>query len=137
MAVFNANGNSIFTLDDSGGTPRIMTPYVTEIDGLEKLYDIKDATHLSHTAAVPYAGIQMSFTLTVRGKHDITALVGPHVVFPGIVGGNTTRTLVITLEGTSTYTMEVLCTAYRTIIRNKELIEYEAVLVSTGAITIA
>lgn len=137
MSVFNPNGLSTVNVDDSGGTPRNITPYVKEIDGLEKLYDMKDATALADTSEKRVMGIQLGLTLTVRGDYNDAATVGPHVVFTGILGGATTRTVTVVLDGVKQYQFEALCTRYAVSVRNKELLGYEATLVSDGAVTIS
>lgn len=110
---------------------------MTDVDGLEKLYDVKEATQLSDTSEKRNIGIQLSLTLTVKGKFDDTATSGPHAVFSGIVGGSTTRTVTVVLDGVSQYSFEALCTKYKVEVKNKELVEYEATLVSDGAVTIS
>ena len=135
MSVFNANGNSTITVDNSSAVAKALTAYVKEIDGLEKLYALLDTTTLSDTAETSTIGIQTRLTLVIRGDYNDIA-DGPHLVLSGIVGGTTDRTVTISLDGTYYFSFEALCTRYAVMPRNKELVQYEATLVSNGAVTI-
>ena len=136
MAVFNANGNSTINVDNSAGVPKALTAYVKEIAGLEKIYAIIDKTALLDTAEASHLGIQLKLSLTIGGDFNDIA-DGPHVVLSGIVGDGTDRTVTIVLDGVNQISFEALCTRYATPIRSKDLVQYEATLVSDGAVTIA
>ena len=137
MSVWNANGNSTLTVDDETGAPKVITAYVKEIDGLEKLYAKLDSTALADTAEKTTIGLQQALTLTVKGDYNNVA-DGPHDIFSVIVGKETyTSSIQVVLDGTNKFTFEAVCIKYTVTVKNKELVGYEATLVSDGAITIS
>ena len=136
-ALFNVNGNSTITIDNSATTACNLSAYVTEIDGLVKGYVEIDITAIADTAEKVRLGIVKKLTLRIRGNHDDTATTGPHAVFTGIVGGNTDRTVTIVIDGAKQVSFEALCVSYEPDIQNKGIAMFEAVMVSNGAITFA
>ena len=137
MSVFNSNGVSTLTVDDETGAAKNITAYVKEIDGVEKLYALLDSTSLADTAEKATIGIQQALTLSVKGDYNDVA-DGPHDIFSAIVGKESyTSSIQVVLDGTNKFTFEAICTRYAPTVKNKELVGYEATLVSDGAIGIS
>ena len=86
MAKFPADGSSYIEVDDSGGTPRNLSPYVDEIQLLGQKVVFLDVTGLSDTAQRVIAGIQLSQDFILRGAFDDQTITGPDAVLTGIVG---------------------------------------------------
>lgn len=123
------------TIDDApGGTPRVITPYVTTIGGLT-LESITQQTNPfgvtseSHTPV----GLDKTPDIAIGGFFDDTAVVGPHVVFgtaatwaldkaPGSVG----RVLVILAASGKTFTITVHLVKYEVGLKKDGLTEYTA-----------
>lgn len=120
------------TIDDApGGTPRIITPYVTTIGNLslEVITEQTNpfgATSEEHTPV----GITRTDDVVIGGFFDDTALVGPHVVFqiaaadkaPASVG----RTLAIVAATGKTFTVTVHLVKYEVILNKDGLTQYQA-----------
>ena len=70
MAKFPADGSSYIEVDDSGGTPRNLSPYVDEIELLGQKVGFLDVTGLSDTAQRVIAGVQLSQDFLLRGAFD-------------------------------------------------------------------
>lgn len=133
-----------FTVDDAqGGTPRIITPYVTTVSGLKitAITQVVTAFGDSWERHSP-TGIKKVEPITIGGFFDDTATVGPHVVFltpdTTLYDGTTTtsRTVTILVANTpKTFTVEVVLTAYEVLGKNGNLSEYSASLlpVTSGA----
>lgn len=77
MAKFSAEGSSYVEVDDSGGTPRNLSPYVDEIELLGQKVGFLDVTGLSDTAQRVIASIQLSQDFILRGAFDDQATIGP------------------------------------------------------------
>jgi hypothetical protein len=121
-------------MDDSSGTPRIITPYVQSIGGL-KIEQITQQTNPfgATTEAITPVGLSKSITIPISGFFDDTATVGPHVVF-GTTSSTVaavTRTLVV-VTGGGTFTIEGHIPAYEVMPKNGNLTEYAATFVSSG-----
>ena len=87
MAKFPADGSSYIEVDDSGGTPRNLSPYVDEIQLLGQKVVFLDVTGLSDTGpSGVIAGIQLSQDFILRGAFDDQTITGPDAVLTGIVG---------------------------------------------------
>lgn len=106
----------IITIDDApGGTPRIITPYVTTIGGigLESITQQTNpfgATSEQHTPV----GLDKTADIPIGGFLDDTALVGPKVVFFNATtwaldkaSGSVGRVLVIVAATGMTFTVTV------------------------------
>ncbi len=122
------------TFDDApGGTPRIITPYVTSIGGLAielitQQTNPFGVTTESHTPV----GITKVPDIAIGGFFDDTASVGPHVVFqitstdwaPASVG----RVLVILAATSKTFTITVHLVKYEVGLKKDGLTEYTALV---------
>jgi hypothetical protein len=125
------------TLDDApGGTPRIITPYVTSIGGigLEAITQQTNPFGVTSEQHTPI-GLDKTADVVLSGFLDDTALVGPKVVFftaatwaldraTGSVG----RTLVILAATSMTFTVSVHLVKAELGLKRDGLTEYTATL---------
>jgi len=125
------------TIDDApGGTPRIITPYVTSIGGigLESITQQTNPFGVGSEQHTP-VGLDKTADIPLSGFLDDTALVGPKVVFflaatwaldkaPGSVG----RTLVILAATGMTFTITVHVVKAELGLKRDGLTEYTALL---------
>ena len=86
MAKVPAAGSSYIEIDDAGGTPRNLSPYVAEVDPVGRLVSARDVTGLNDTSRQVIAGIEPPQEFTLRGFFDDTPATGPDAVLAGIVG---------------------------------------------------
>jgi len=137
MAKFGSSSVTI-TFDDSGGTPRDVTQYVTEINGVE-VEAMTDATHAFGDAWEEHTGTGMRKVapIVVKGFYDDAATSGPHVVFSALdtSPSASTRTLAVAHGGTNgTATVECRCVKYKIAGKVGKLTEFEATLLPTGSL---
>lgn len=125
------------TIDDApGGTPRIITPYVTSIGdiGLEAITQQTNPFGVTYEQHTP-VGLDKTDDVTLSGFFDDTASVGPKAVFfnatnwaldkaPGSVG----RVLVILAATAMTFTITVHLVKATVGLKRDGLTEYTAVL---------
>lgn len=122
------------TIDDApGGTPRIITPYVTTIGGLaiEALTEQTNPFGVTSEQNTPI-GITKVADIAIGGFFDETAVTGPHVVFqiaaadisPASVG----RTLVILAATARTFTISVHLVKYEVLLEKDGLTKYQALV---------
>lgn len=124
------SGSVTVTMDDSGGTPRTITPYVKTINGLKIETITQDVNPFGGTAEKPNSvGVYKSQTIQITGEFDDTATVGPHVVFGTISStvAASSRTLAVGTGG-GTFTVECIVTGYEVMPKNGALTEYAATL---------
>src|SRR5438045_9625531 len=97
------------TFDDSGGTPRVMTPYILTVN------DVSVEAALEETQAFGKAwreslatGIRFMQDIVLGGLFDDTAATGPDAVFnaPAPTPATATRSLLIGYGGPTTWTVE-------------------------------
>jgi hypothetical protein len=89
MAKYPVAGNSYVEVDDAGGTPHDLSPYLDEIEPLGPEVSFLDVTGLNDTAQRVIAGVQLGLEFTLRGLFDDTT-AGPDAVLSGIVGQTVT-----------------------------------------------
>lgn len=128
MAKFPADGSSYIEVDDSGGTPRNLSPYVDEIELLGQKVVFLDVTGLSDTAQRVIAGIQLSQDFLLRGAFDDQTITGPDAVLTGIVGQIGTVSLGPAGNGAGQRKIsgEFLCLSYQVISRVNHLVKFES-----------
>ena len=121
-------------MDDSGGTPRAITPYVNTIGGLKIETITQEINPFGGASEKPNSvGVYKSQTIAISGMFDDTATVGPHVVFGTISStvAASSRTLAVNTGG-GTYTVECIVTGYEVMPKNGALTEYAATLQTTA-----
>ncbi|MFB3098136.1 MAG: hypothetical protein ACE1ZZ_05635 [Dehalococcoidia bacterium] len=128
MAKFPADGSSYIEVDDSGGTPQNLSPYVDEIELLGQKVVFLDVTGLSDTAQRVIAGIQLSQDFLLRGAFDDQTITGPDAVLTGIVGQIGTVSLGPAGNGAGQRKIsgEFLCLSYQVISRVSHLVKFES-----------
>ncbi len=85
------------TLDDVGGTPRILTGQITSIGPPGVTYDEVEAGGYSHDKW--YLAARGDAPISLEGKFNDTALTGSHTVLNGLNGTNTAATLTVQFGG--------------------------------------
>ena len=128
MAKFAADGSSYVEVDDSGGIPRDLSPYVDEIELLGQKVAFLDVTGLSDTAQRVIPSLQLSQDFILRGAFDDQATTGPDAVLAGIVGQTGTVSLgpAGNSAGQRKISGEFLCLSYQVISRVNHLVKFEA-----------
>lgn len=129
---------SYFSLDDSTGTPRNISPYVTQVT-FSQTNDTHDTTTFGQNGHTFIAGLTNG-KCTVTGLWDKTALVGTNTVFQSLVGLNaTTMTFSYGPEGNTTgkvnKTGECILESYEESDPVADLVKFTAVLQITGSVT--
>lgn len=132
MANYNSS-NVVIVIDAADGvTPKTMTQYITDINGISVEVGMEDATTFGDSWSESLAsGLKKAGEITLSGFYDDTATDGPDAVFIGI-GTATTRTLVITFGGTKTFTTEVFIKSYTRTPTRGGLTKFSVALVPTG-----
>ena len=92
MAKFDSS-TSIFKIDDSGGTLRDISAYLTDVGGLPGPRNLNEITALGDTGSKFHPGLQNA-TPSISGHYDTTATSGPDVV----LGGLRTHTAAMEME---------------------------------------
>lgn len=135
MAGKYGSASAAVTIDDHGGTPRIITSHVLTIGGLK----ITQITEENSPFGVAYemntpTGKQKFGPVTIHGNWDTSATTGPHVVFSTMetTPQDSTRTLVIAPGDSKTLTVEVYCTEYELILTDGKLTGYTATVMQAG-----
>ena len=115
MAKAPVAGYSYIEVDDAGGVPRNLSPYVTEVEPLGQQVAAWDVTGLNDTARHTIAGVGPAQQFTLRGLFDDTALTGPDAVLGGIVGKAVTVSYGPAGKGSGQrkITGEFLCVSYQ------------------------
>jgi glucose/arabinose dehydrogenase len=135
MAGKYGSASATVTLDDHGGTPRIITAHVLTIGGL-KITEITEENSPFGMANEQYTpvGKQKFGPVALHGNYDTTATLGPHVMFSTLetTPQDTTRTLVVSPDGTKLLTVEVFAVEYEPVLTDGKLTSYNATLVQAG-----
>lgn len=135
MAKFGS-ASAVITIDDHGGTPRVITSQVLTIGGLKitQITEENSPFGMANEQNTP-VGKQKFGPVTIAGNFDTTATVGAHAVFSTMetTPSDATRTLVIQPDGVKTLTVEVYVTDYELILTNNKLTGYSATVQQAGA----
>lgn len=124
------------SLDDAaGGTPRVISGYVTSDVGAKIIQAIEE-THGMGDAWIERTptGIGDVEIPQFEGFWDTTATTGPHAVFltPDSDPNGGTRTLVLGFGDSKTFTCETRLTSYEVLAQRGNLTKFRAQLVVTG-----
>lgn len=137
MTKFNSK-DSVFLLEDSGGTDRDLSAYITSIDGLPGPREMQDSTTLADDGRKHEAGLENA-TITLELVWDDTATSGPDVVLSGLRGDNTERGFQYGPKGSTTgfmrYTGNMKLAEYRITSRVGEIVRATATLNVQGVVT--
>ena len=78
MALFDSKVAKFF-LEDTGGTERDLSAYITEIGGLPGARALNEATALGDSGATFHPGLE-NVTISISGQFDDTGTTGPEAV---------------------------------------------------------
>lgn len=128
----------IVSIDDSTGSPTVITQHVQEINGI----DIEAVLEESHTFGDQwieqlFAGMRKVGDITLKGLYN-DAAGGPNAILnnPGGVGDtNPTRTLLVTYGSTKTSSVEVVIKSFKRLPARGAITKYECTLSPSGALT--
>ncbi|MGH3848413.1 MAG: phage tail tube protein [Pseudonocardiaceae bacterium] len=131
--------NTIFKLDDSGGTLRDLSAYLNNVD-FPRDQNVPETTTFGVAGGSrTYLTGLNSATITVAGQYDSTATSGPDVVLSGLINAATTATFEYGPEGGSSgkvkYTGEALLTSYQTSSSVDGVCTFSGALQITGQVT--
>jgi hypothetical protein len=137
MAKYPVAGNSYVEVDDTGGTPRDLSPYLDEIEPLGPEVSFLDVTGLNDTARQVITGVQSGREFALRGFFDDTATTGPDAVLSGIVGqiGTVSYGPAGNSSGQRKITGEFLCLSYRIISKVNNQVRFEVRFKPDGAVS--
>ena len=131
---------SIFSIVDTGATPRDISADLTSVDGLPGEREMQDHTVLGDTGRKHLPGLD-NVTITLEGFFDDTAATGADVVLSALRTYTTGPTAfffraVGTGGGKRTVTGNCWVSSYVTSPKVGELIPFKATLPVDGSITI-
>ena len=86
MAKVPVAGQSYIEINDAGGVPRNLSPYVEEVEPLGRQVSALEVTGLNDSSRQVIAGMEQVQEFTLRGLYDDTPVTGPDAVLAGIVG---------------------------------------------------
>ena len=86
MAKVPVAGYSYIEIDDAGGVPRDLSPFVDEVEPLGRQVSFRDVTGLNDDWQRVVAGAEPVQQFTLRGLFDDTPVTGSDAVLAGIVG---------------------------------------------------
>ena len=137
MAFFDSK-ESKFLLDDTGGTQRDLSAYITDVRGLPGPRNLNEVTALGDSGAKFIPGLQ-DVVITLNGIFDDTATSGPDAV----LGPLRTHTSAVDFEygpeGTATgdvkYSGTCWVTTYDLRSRVGNRVEWSASLQAQGTVT--
>ena len=85
---FQHGKNAYFAIDDSGGTLRDISQYVTDVS-MPRDMDMAETSTFGNTYKTFIQGLS-SLTISISGRWDPTLTTGPDVVLSGLIGAATT-----------------------------------------------
>lgn len=90
--------NSVFKIDDSGGTLRTLTTYVDTVSGLPGGRELATVTAFGDSGTKSIPGLQ-NVTFSISGHFDSTATTGPYVVLNSLRAATATASFEFGPEG--------------------------------------
>jgi hypothetical protein len=140
MAKYGSS-NITVTLDDSGGTPRIVTGFVLTLGALKITNKTQASTAFGKAwEEMLVTGMRSGAPIGLTGLLDDTATTGTYATMtvtdadavPGF-----TRTLSIVIGGGKTYLAEVILAESSVVPKANNLTDFQATLQPTGTVTIS
>ena len=137
MAFFDSKVSK-FLIDDTGGTQRDLSPYITDVRGLPGLRNLNEVTALGDSGAKFIPGLE-DVTITLSGIFDDTSSSGPDAV----MGPLRTHTSAVDFEygpkgsgtGNAKYSGTCWVLSYDLRSRVGNLVEWSAALQVEGTVT--
>lgn len=136
MATYNRS-NAAVSIDNNAGTPVVFTGHVKSLSefGIEAVFDQSDSFGDSWEEYL-FAGLKTMPEITLSGNYD-DAANGPDALFASYVGSTTSRTTLITIGGSKTYSVECFVKSFRWRIERGKTTGYTLVLRPSGTVTLA
>ena len=135
MALFDSS-RSRFLLDDTGGTQRDLSLYLTRIDGLPGARTLRETTSMSDTGRTFVPDVEDG-RVELRGLFDDTATSGPDAVLGPLRTHGSAVDFEYAPEGTAVGSVKYSGTcwveAYEHLVRVGSLVEWAALLQVEGA----
>lgn len=98
---FTHGKNSVFSVDDSGGTLRTISQYVDSVSGLPGARNLSEVTAFGDDGVKNIPGLQ-NVTFSISGHFDSTATTGPNAVLNSLRTTSTTASFEYGPEGSTT-----------------------------------
>ena len=137
MAFFDSKVSKLL-IDDTGGTQRDLSPYITDVRGLPGLRNLNEVTALGDSGAKFIPGLE-DVAITLSGIFDDTSSSGPDAV----LGPLRTHTSAVDFEygpkgsgsGNAKYSGTCWVLSYELRSRVGNLVEWSAALQVEGTVT--
>lgn len=98
---FTHGKDSVFKLDDSGGTLRTLSQYIDEVSGLPGGRDLAEVTAFGDAGTKSIPGLQ-DVGFSISGHFDSTATTGPNAVINSLRTATATASFEYGPEGGTT-----------------------------------
>lgn len=95
---FTHGKDTVFKIDDSGGTLRTLTSYVDQVSGLPGARQFSEVTAMGDSGVKQIPGLQ-NVSFSVQGHFDSTATTGPNAVIASLRTATATATFEYGPEG--------------------------------------
>ena len=121
-------------IKDSGGTIRVLTPFVRAIGSVSIEGILQEATVFGAVwATYVSTTVKKMAPLTLGGFYDTTVDVGPDTLFNG-QEGQTRTGCILTYGSTKTTTFDVIIQKYERLPKLGAMTEYQVTLQPTGTV---
>lgn len=130
--------NIAISFDDSGGTLRVITPFILSINDIAVEAALEETQAFGKSWRESLAtGIRFMADIVMGGLFDDTTVTGPDVVFKGVASApsTATRTFTIGYGAALTTTVETVLFKYVRKPDRNGLTKFEASARPTGAVT--
>lgn len=135
---FTHGKDSVFKIDDSGGTLRTLTSYVDNVSGLPGGRDLAEVTAFGDQGTKSIPGLQ-DVSFNIKGHFDSTATTGPNAVLNSLRTATATATFEYGPEGGTTgkvkFTGECWLTEYEVEAEVDDKVSFSAEFQVDGTVT--
>ena len=130
--------DSYIAIDNTSGSPQVITPNVTSVDGLPGERELVEITALGDAARAYFPGLTNS-TITIEGYWDDTSNTGTDTVLGPLYNHTAALSMQCGPEGGDSgdikYSLECFCRSYTITSRMGEIVTFRAEFQSNGAVT--